>query len=410
MSTQVSTQKSTMLLAPALAPIAGTDPLACAVRDLGKALALGGWQVAIVIGLDATNEVTQAGLRKAGLARRLAPLQIESQELIVYQGSLGDVSVLALATDGKPNAAITLKAALELGQPTKQPPALLQLWTDTASALEVSGNTKTVVHHEGSTTENLEAADLVFLSSKSAARAALRNAKSPLAGMGTKLHGLAPGYDSRTWNPERDSLLIQSMAPPTAATKAEAKAALRKELGLKDVDQPLLGVISRIEKLPRALGAELLSLPLQIVGVDAGPHIEALASRSPQNAASPRPDSDYETRQLRHRIVAAADFLLLPPGPSPTSQLFACRYGTSIIATYDNEPGDRLINFDANSHTGSGFLYRDNDELLSAIHRAIAVWEAGEEMRNTLIKRCLEIDLSWQTTVMRFDELVMPLL
>ncbi len=399
--------KTTLLLAPALAPLTGSDPLACSVRDLARALQENGWAVTVAIGLDATEESTQAGLRRAGLARRLEPLTVSGQDLVVSEGMAGDIRILALSFDGKPDATITLKAARALGQE----PTLLQLWDATAAALPSSASTKTVVHHSDmKSADGLEAADIVLMPSKTDAVAALKLKDSPFTTISEKLRGLAPGFDAREWNPSRDSLLAERMDPPTAAGKAAAKAALRAELGLKNADLPLIAVVSRIEKLPRALGAELIKLPLQIAGLGAGPHIEALATRAPQVAACPKPLSDFETRQLRHRIVAAADFVLLAPHATPSSQLFPCQYGTAVIAQNSGEAGERIVNFDLNSRTGSGFLYRNQDELMATIRNAIAAWQAGEDTRDALIRRCLQLDLSWQTTALRFDELVAPLL
>ncbi len=399
--------KTTLLLAPALAPLTGSDPLACAVRDLAKALQENGWAVTVAIGIDATDESSQAGLRRAGLARRLEPLTANGQELIVSEGSVGDMKVVALTFAGSPDATSTLEATRALGED----PALIQLWGPTASALSSCAPAKTLVHHaDAKSAKGLEAADLVLMQSKTDAKAALKIKDSPFAPLSAKLRGLAPGFDAREWNPSRDSLLAERMDPPTAATKAAAKAALRIELGLKDVDVPLIAVVSTIEKLPRALGAELIKLPVQIAGLGAGKHIEALASRAPQVAACPKPLSDFETRQLRHRIVAAADFVLLAPGANPTSQLFPCQYGTAVIAHNSGEAGDRIVNFDLNSRTGSGFLYRNQDELMATICNAIQAWESGEETRDALIQRCLHLDLSWQTAALRFDELVAPIL
>ena len=399
--------KTTLLLAPALAPLTGADSLSCSVRDLARALQENGWTVTVAVGLDASDETSQAGLRRTGLARRLEPLTVGGQELVVSEGMAGDISVLVFTFAGKPDAALTLEAARALGQE----PTLLQLWGATASALPTSAPLKTLVHHaDMKSAEGLEAADLILMPSKADAKAALKIKDSPFAKVSAKLQGLAPGFDAREWNPSRDSLLAERMDPPTAASKAVAKAALRKELGLKDIDVPLIAVVSRIDKLPRALGAELIKLPIQIAGLGAGPHIEALATRAPQVAACPRPLSDFETRQLRHRIVAAADFVLLAPNATPSSQLYPCQYGTAVIAKNSGEAGERIVNFDLGSRTGSGFLYRNQDELMATMLNAIAAWNAGEEVREALVQRCLHLDLSWQTAALRFEELVAPIL
>ncbi len=404
--------KTTLLLAPSLAPLTGTDAQACAVRDLARSLQRAGWQVTVVVGID-----EQVDTNRVGLARRLEPLKLGTAEVVVHEGNIesGDIRLIAIGSANRPRPAQCLEAAMTLSDA----PMVLQLWSATRSAISglseifAGKQVPTVVVHlaqAGSATQSirdeLAHADLLLLSSKTAAAEQKRKKNSDWGELTNKMHGLAPGYDEREWNPARDSMLAKRMDPPEVAIKAEAKATLRAELGLADEDLPLIGIVSEIKDISREVAATLLELPVQFAAIDAGSNISAMAARSPLKAACPKPLSDYERKQLRHRIVAAADFVLMPGEASPVSQLYPCRYGAALIAPKKGEFAERLVNFDSRSQTGAGFLYREDHELINAVRQAILAYESGEEARAALIERSLRIDQSWDTTALRFGELL----
>ncbi len=405
--------KTTLLLAPALAPLTGTqDPHGCAVRDLARALQQSGWQVTIVVGIDASVDTN-----RVGLARRLEPLSVGGSELVVHEGNIesGDIRLIAIGGVNRPRPGLCLQAALTM----VDLPEVLQLWSATRNAISAfpevftEDNTPAVVVHLAqavSTTEaireQLAHADLLLLSSKTAANEQRRAKNSTWGPLKEKIYGLAPGYDDREWNPARDSLLTKRMDPPDSAVKADAKSALRAELGLKEDDLPLIGVVAETKDLTRDVAAALLELPVQFAGIDAGAQMQSMASRSPLRAASPRLVSDYEQKQLRHRIVAAADFILTPGEASPISQLYPCRYGTAVIAPKRGEFAERLANFDLRTLTGAGFLYQEDHEIVNAVRQAVSAWHSGEETRHALIERCLQIDQSWSTAALRLGELL----
>ncbi len=404
---------TTMLLAPALSPLTSNlGLLGSAIRDYARSLQQNGAKVTIVIAID-----SKAQPNRLGLARRLQPVTIEGKSFVVHEGSIegGHIQLLAIAkpdSDSAPSATDAFKTALTIAAI----PHSLQVWPATQDALPYSESLSpapiAIVHVNEARVgfhfveEGLQNAKLLILPSPGIA-AKVRGAKdSKLAPYAEKLFGIAPGYDAREWNPSRDSMLTERLDPPTAVNKAAAKAALQKELGLEEKSVPVLGVISKITALQRSVAEELLGLDLQIVGVDAGPSIESLASRSPKQVACPTLSSDREKRQLRHRILAAADFVLMPSKMQPTSQLFPSRYGTAVIARNKGEFADRLVNFDVRSQSGSGFLYEEEHEVVASVEQAIAAWKAGEDTRNSLIERNLQLDLSWETVALQIEELL----
>lgn len=400
--------KTTLLLAPALAPVTGSDAQACAIRDLARALQKNGWQVNIVLGID-----NQCDTSRVGLARRLEPVAINNTNYSIHQGNIesGDIQLLAVEGSNRPTSRVCLDIALSLfGKPD-----VIQVWSQTRNVLPYVDTLEApplrIVHlsqastSTGAMREQLAHAELLLLSSKADAKAEQKKKTSHWAELTPKLQGLTPGANLREWNPARDSLLSQRMTPPDTENKNKAKQALRAELGLADLDQPLIGIVSKLPTLSKATMDEWLSLQTQFVGIgDTG--VDTMAVRAPSQVASPKISSDYEQKRMQHRIVAAADFILMPATPSPISQLYPCQYGTAIVAPKCGEFAERIVNFDPQTKTGSGFLYKEHHEITHAIRNAIAVWQLGNDTRSALIERCLQLDLSWETTAMRLIELV----
>lgn len=397
--------RTTILLAPALAPLTGSGPLGCAVRDLARALGKAGWQVTIALGVDST-----ANTNSVGLARRLEPLKVDKWELTVHEGAIEGGAIKLLAFSNGESAATPescLRAALQL---ESEVPEVVHLWPATQAGLGVVAAlaSSTVMHLDtAKISPEAAGADLILLPSRPAAQLARKDENSPLKDHQEKVHGLAPGCDDREWTPSRDRSLAERMEEPSTKTKAAAKAALQAELGLPESDLPLLGILAPITKLSRTAAEDLLKLPLQLVGINAGSNIEALANRAPKKAVCRRTSSEAQAQKLSHRIVAAADFILLPDTPSPVSRLFPCRYGTAIIARQQGEAAERLVNFDDRSNTGSAFLFQKDTELLAAVRQAIRAYECGEETRAALIQRCIQLDLSWNTVALRLNDMLL---
>lgn len=405
----------TLLLVPALSPIdEGSHGQGAAIRDYAQSLQNEGYQVTVVIPLG-----RGASLERAGLARRLEKVTVDGKELIIHEGTMegGKIKLIAIGSDSGslPDPTHSLRAALSLSIEVES----IQVWPKTQSALNwaktLASPPIAIAHVSEPKTghpfsaDGLDNASLLILPSASSAQR-LRKAKdNKLSPFADKLFGVVPGYDMREWNPSRDSLLSKRLDPPTLALKEENKKALRAELGLADADVPLIGVVSRVAGMQRAVGDEILALGVQIVGIDAGPVVSSLASRAPTQVACPEPASKREQRQLRHRILAAADFVIMPQVRSASSQLYPARYGASLIARDRGEFAERLINFDPRSLTGSGFLYAEDHQLSSAVNRALQAWKAGEDTRNALIERSVALDLGWSTTALRLTEWIATL-
>lgn len=405
------TNKSTLLLAKSLAPLTGVGAQGIAARDLAKALGHTGWDVTVVVGIDESTDPSEAGL-----ARRLEPLSVAGSDLVVYEGQLegGTIPLFAVSAPTRPNPELLLRAATQLASS----PDVLQLWAETRAAISVvdevygAAAPKTVVHltQIGGATETirtqLEKADVLLLSSKAAVAEHAKQKKAPLFELAARMRGLPPGIDEREWNFSRDTALIERIEKPTVESKATEAKKLQEELGLAPAPCPLIAVLGDEVHFPRDIAAMLLELSAQWIGVDAGSQFEAMATRAPSTVANVRTESSTVAKRMRHRAIAAADFVLVPSVPSPLSRLFGCPYGTAVIAKRSGEVADRLVSFDIRTKTGSAFLYREDHELVHAVKQAVSAWNAGEDTRAALLRRAASIDLSWNSVALRFAEVV----
>lgn len=396
---------STLVLAPEYAPFTGRSPRALAVAELCRALAQEHWRVTVI--LAAGSSLSQDS---QGLARRLEPLRhpaLGSRELTVFEGEreAGAVRVIAVggADDIEPGTLLRLARSarpehVDIVLSFQDQRGMIQAFEDHEPPRPAS----LVCLWEPQRIENaaeLRHADRIIVPSPHLARLLRASTEGPAAELAERFVGILPGADSR-WNPSRDSYLTHRLDPVTVTNKEQSRARLRKDLGLPDIDVPLVAMIGEVKKLSRLAAEQLSKLPVQLVAVDAGRDLSALASRCPSRVA-------FATGEARaHEAAAAADFFVVTdPGPTPLSGLVACRYGAAPIAEKAGEANDRLVDFDPESQSGCAILYAEPKDLPQAIHRCIRLWRQGPETRQTLVDRCAALDLSWHSTALQLSEL-----
>jgi starch synthase len=111
---------------------------------------------------------------------------------------------------------------------------------------------------------------------------------------------------------------------------------------------------------------------------------------------------------LLHRLVGAADIILhchrfAPGGFSP---LYGMRYGAVPVAPRSGAFADAVVDWDATSRTGTGFLFSPHrpEDIPAAMRRATRAAQATE-IWDDLVARVSQVDLSWRTVGMRHAEL-----
>ena len=421
-------------LAPRVAPLERGDDAEVAAA-LSRALARAGERGAVVT--RRPPGASDGDLDRVGLARRLDPLEVDGAALTVREGRVagGAVPIYALEGKGIEDDEILAAAALELCHRRGLWPDLVRAWDDAPHIVAHAEERSPPPGHpvpasvlllrdaggrpvSPALRDAIAAAHRIALPSPSYAEEILQRGEGELVELlraaPDKLRGVPSGIDDARWNPARDPHLPCSLdaADPVAFRegKAEIKRALRRDLGLPSTAAPLVCALGEIDLLDRDAAEALAHAGAQLVFL----HEPGARPGGEQVAIDLAHDHPMRVRSLaadlalHHRAVAAADIALychryVPHGFSP---LYAMPYGAVPVAPRSGAFADSIVDWDAETETGCGFLYALHrpEEIPAALRRAVRAATGGESW-SRLVSRVTTSDVSWRTAGMRHAEL-----
>jgi starch synthase len=216
--------------------------------------------------------------------------------------------------------------------------------------------------------------------------------------LGDRLVGIRNGIDTVLWDPQHDKEITARFGPDDLSGKSKCKSALQRAWGLPQRARvPLFGMSARMvsqKGLDIILGSESLeSADAQFVFLGAGePRYEellrAIAARMPQRVGV----NTAFTDRLEHRLLAGADFLLMPSlyEPCGLTQMRAQRYGALPVARRVGGLADTITD------GVTGFLF---DEYSSAafdrsVRRAMGVF-GDHHLHVEHLRAAMRRDFSW---------------
>ncbi len=229
-----------------------------------------------------------------------------------------------------------------------------------------------------------------------------------------RLFGILNGIDYETWDPAKDDQVFIKYDKTTLERKRENKKMLVKELGLKEYDYPLFGMVSRIvsqkgfDILIDSLN-EFLSWKVNIVILGTG---EKKYEDVLKNFEALYPNKikiiiGFDEK-IAHKIYAGSDFFLMPSKYEPCGlgQLIALRYGTLPIVHETGGLKDTIDNYNGYTRCGNGILFDEynKEALKNAIERAIMLYEDGKNF-NKLRNNAMNCNFSWESSAKRYIEL-----
>ncbi|MBI4703335.1 MAG: glycogen synthase [Deltaproteobacteria bacterium] len=219
------------------------------------------------------------------------------------------------------------------------------------------------------------------------------------------LVGVANGIDYARWSPATDPHLGARFDAEDPSGKGRCRAALRHALELgHSAERPLAlcwgrpdqrgGADLLVEALPRMLRGDV-----QVVVAGTGEQtlqaeLGRLAAAWPEQLRALGAVDDA----MEHRLVAAADLVLLPARAEPGGlrAQYAQRYGALPVARATGGLKDAIVDCDAELETGTGFLFDEPTaaDLHGAFARAVSAvrrprWPA-------LRRRVMRLDLGWE--------------
>ena len=224
-----------------------------------------------------------------------------------------------------------------------------------------------------------------------------------------RLSGILNGVDYQLWDPATDPLLNAHFDNKRMSGKARVKRALQRLLGLEERADALLFVaVSRLSEqkglhlLPPIL-PELIERGGQLVILGNGDAAielslrEALAGHPGQTALRIGYDE-----ALAHRIIAAADVILVPSRfePCGLTQLYGLRYGAlplvhAVGGLADTVTDCSLEAIDDGSASGFVFHEFSSEGLRGAMRRAFALRRRPSEWA-AVQARAMQQRFDWQ--------------
>ncbi|HXV59958.1 MAG TPA: glycogen synthase GlgA [Vicinamibacteria bacterium] len=229
-----------------------------------------------------------------------------------------------------------------------------------------------------------------------------------------ELVGILNGIEPSDWNPGSDPALVARYTSTRLEGKHANKVALQKELGLEvGTEAPLFGIVGRLDRqkgfdLLLEATPTLIAEGAQLAVLGSGSfetlrRFRALAEKNPGRLAAEPGFND----ELGRRIYAGADFFLMPSRYEPCGigQMIALRYGTLPIVRETGGLRDTVRDLDADPQTGNGFVFREfsADDLLSAVRRALRLFEETGRLRH-VVARAMRQDFSWKESARRYEE------
>ncbi len=228
-----------------------------------------------------------------------------------------------------------------------------------------------------------------------------------------KLRGILNGLDTAYFSPKDKSLPHPFSLATLEEGKAANKAAVLREVGLKEDGSPLLLMISR---LVAAKGLDLL-LSVLPGALAEGASCVILGTGDPAYEAALRRLAEAYPERLRvivafdralsKRLYAGADLFLMPSRSEPCglSQMVACRYGCIPIVHAVGGLADSITPYAPG--LGNGFSFEEYSEaaLREALSLALSVYRDTPAELRALRRRCMQSDFSWRPSALKYLEL-----
>ncbi len=227
-----------------------------------------------------------------------------------------------------------------------------------------------------------------------------------------ELAGILNGVDRDVWNPASDPVLESRYDAARPEARARNKAALQAEAGLPvDPAAPLFAVVSRLDPM-KGLDLLLENAPL-MAGLEAqllvlgrgDPGLEAEFLRLAEADAGHFAWTGRHDEALAHRILAGADFVVMPSRAEPCglTQLYALRYGAVPLVRRTGGLADTVQEGEAS--TGLLFDEAVPEALGRALVRACGLFRREPAALKALQARGMAQVFDWGEPARRYEAL-----
>lgn len=227
-----------------------------------------------------------------------------------------------------------------------------------------------------------------------------------------RFSGIINGVDYKVWNPQGDPHLFKNYSVSNIEEKKVNKLKLQDFCGLsKNEKLPLLGFVGRlveqkgIDLIIRIIPA-LAQKGLQtvVLGLGEPKYEKALSELARAYPTLVYYNSNFDD-ELAHRIYAACDLFLMPSRfePCGIGQLISFKYGTVPVVYKTGGFVDTVIDYNFNTHAGTGFAFNkyNEEEFLFAIKRATELF-SNKKRWQELAQHLMRLNFSWKESAKKY--------
>jgi starch synthase len=231
------------------------------------------------------------------------------------------------------------------------------------------------------------------------------------------IRGILNGIDYNEYDPKKDPDIFANFDSTNFRSKKKVnKDGLQQLLGIeRNVARPLIAVVSRLTPqkgmdLIIHVFDELLNttdVQFVVLGTGEGRYEQFFIERETYYGGRVSASIFFDEK-LARKIYAGSDFFLMPSlfEPCGLSQMIAMRYGAVPIVREIGGLKDTVISFDESPERGTGFSFEayNAHDMLSEIRRAISVFR-NLSLHESIVKRAMKKDFSWEASVLKYIDL-----
>ena len=231
-----------------------------------------------------------------------------------------------------------------------------------------------------------------------------------------KLYGILNGIDVDHYDPAHDPMIPYHFTADDCSGKALCKREIQKIFGLSDEPEwPLLASVARlveqkgIELIKQILpGLMDMGVQLIIFGQGDQQYIDYF-NWAKENWPGQLGFSSAYNEPMASKVFAGADMYLMPSRfePCGLSQMMAMRYGTVPIVHETGGLKDSVRAYKDFDGVGDGFAFSNYHakDLYLAVSEAVKLYFSNEKMFDTLRRRCMTKDFSWDKSARAYNEM-----
>ncbi len=236
-----------------------------------------------------------------------------------------------------------------------------------------------------------------------------------LADRSEDLIGIVNGVDYALWSPQKDKKIPSKFNLSNLSGKRTCKVELMGKAGLPIRDKvPLVGMVTRLTSqkgvdLLVEAAEEVFDMDLQMIILGNGDeeYHEALKQLEVEYPDRLKVYLEFND-ELAHSIVAGSDIYLMPSKYEPCglNQLYALKYGTVPVVRKVGGLADTVVDYDADTGTGTGFVFEEYtaEAFVEGLKRAVELFKR-RQLWVKLLKAGMRQDYSWKSSASKYSAL-----